>query len=585
VRTSAAVTWLVAFVGSAIAGLRGWTRAEKTSAAVIWGIAFVGGAILAAGVYRWNLAGQMDPASYLDLARALTRGHLLTGLSAYWSPLYSILLALPMAIGIDPLLAAHLVNLVIVVAILLALRVLSRRLFPALVATAPYWILEAALAYALVTMSSDSLGWPDLLLALGVLIVANRMIAFAAAPTRTRAIVLGLAGAALFWAKSPGIVLFPLLGAAFAILERRRFGALARRYGEVVGAWAVGVIPLIALFTAQHGKLTVSTSGPYTLQYLRPGALVNFLNYTGHFPPSEADYTSAWTDPSAYTTDWSPFESKGAFALALSKVFGPNFGNVVREISGFGIAVVIGLAVLAGVLVVWASRARANARAGEFGDLGTVGTVGTAGPADPLAILAAAGLTGVAGLLAIQLPTFQMARYAWLAVPVGFLGILVLADVLAVRRAGLWAAIAAAFTAIVTVTTFQFPTMPEDFQARANQIQGVGKALPAHSKVVGDDEWIAMYGAFYADAQFYGIVDVGTDETRLAQLRADGVDYLVLSEPSPEQAAWQFSQLIDAAYEPVDESIGLFRLRPAAEAGAVAGAEGAPPLPPDAGGE
>ncbi|QQR52800.1 hypothetical protein IPG36_01610 [bacterium] len=102
-----------------------------------------------------------DGVAYIDLARLYADGQWWTAINAYWSPMFSWLLAPLIAIGLNPLIAGKLVQLGGGAGLLVAMWLLSRHWRPRWMV----WSLLGAMAVVILSWALTYGTTPDLVLA------------------------------------------------------------------------------------------------------------------------------------------------------------------------------------------------------------------------------------------------------------------------------------------------------------------------------------------------------------------------------------------------------------------------------------
>lgn len=236
----------------------------------------VGGAQVLAHRYGMNADGM----SYLDLADAWRRGQWGAAINAYWSPLYSWLLAVPISL-VSPAyeaFAAKLLSLAAAGCALLAFERLWRELrTPESADDHPTPLRHAAAAAVALWGTLELVG--VMLLTPDILVLALALLAFALLARATRTgdqrdfLLLGLVLGAGYLAKA---VMFPVAllaiaaGLAHAVASRRatRGPALAAL------AFAAVALPLVVALSVQKGRPTFGDSGR-----------INYAFYVNRVPP------------------------------------------------------------------------------------------------------------------------------------------------------------------------------------------------------------------------------------------------------------------------------------------------------------
>jgi hypothetical protein len=220
-------------------------------------------------IQMWMSRGVLDPdgISYSDLAKALLRGDWRNGLSTYWSPLYSWLLALAYEIfrpGMERLIfVAHVLNFVAFLAVLLAwewlLREWERWKGPprhrAVVETVGYAVV------AWVGLHVVGLGFTsaDMIVAALTIVLAILLLRVRAGVARQADfIVLGCTLGCAFLAKAATLALYPAVLGALAWLTWKRRD---RRWQAAAALACLIPLPFILLLSAAKGRFVVNDTG------------------------------------------------------------------------------------------------------------------------------------------------------------------------------------------------------------------------------------------------------------------------------------------------------------------------------------
>ncbi len=244
----------------------------------------------------------VDAVSYLDIADGYAHGHWAAALNAYWSPVYSWVLALA-GLVIRPMpeheaLLFRLVNFVIYVvalaafALLLDAVILHRRSTvtassPPAVAQLPEWALIAGgyLLFAWSALKWISIGsdTPDLLAAALVWLAAALILRTRRQPlSRPASIGLGLLLGAAYLTKT---AMFPVsivfLGAAGLWAWTWRKAPL--QLASACLAFAIVAGPFVVALSAQHHRLTIGEAGRlnYAWQVNPGGYVIPLQHWTG----------------------------------------------------------------------------------------------------------------------------------------------------------------------------------------------------------------------------------------------------------------------------------------------------------------
>jgi hypothetical protein len=225
--------------------------------------------------FLWLQFMEADGISYLDIAQAYTDRDWAGAVSAYWSPLYSWMIASTSLVhDLSPrseFAVAHAVSFVGFLLALAAFAFFVRQLFARLSVVsntttwspAPWMALTYGLfLYGAVVLCNVGRGGPDMLVsaafyaAIGLLLRLHD----ARAPHLRVALCLGAVLGVGYLAKA---IMFPIafvvLVCAALILRRRSRGLLMT--GAAVGAFAVIAVPWIAVLSQAKGRMTFSDTG------------------------------------------------------------------------------------------------------------------------------------------------------------------------------------------------------------------------------------------------------------------------------------------------------------------------------------
>ena len=219
-------------------------------------------------VQVWHFRGYLDPdgVSYSDLAKALTRGDWHNGLSSYWSPLYSFLLAIGYLIfkpGIHwQIFISQAINFIGFLASILAwewlLNEWERWKGPPL-----YRSVADAVGYAVIAwgglhlvglrFTSSDMEVMALTLGLGALLIRIR----SGNARRTDFIWIGLALGIAFLAKAATISLIVIVLCELAFLVRKS----PRLFFSSLAVGCVVVLPFVVALSVAKGHLSISDTG------------------------------------------------------------------------------------------------------------------------------------------------------------------------------------------------------------------------------------------------------------------------------------------------------------------------------------
>ena len=274
-------------------------------------VAFVVALAFLFGDHRWDI--NPDGVSYMAIAQHYVAGT--NRVNAYWSPLFSWLLAPLYKLGIEPVVGAKLLQAGCGMALVLAgLRLFGRLGVSGLVRAATGLALAALVVqWALSEITPDVLEAAILLVWLDVLVGAG-----GAPLSYRRAIVLGaLIGLAYLGklAALPVCLLsISVWFAARAWRRRRPEEAHLRHWLAAVGACAVIVAPWAVELSSHEGHLTLGTASSYNMAVsdpAYPGISAELTN--GFIPPPFPAASSAWEDPpkTVPVPPWTPLDNIG----------------------------------------------------------------------------------------------------------------------------------------------------------------------------------------------------------------------------------------------------------------------------------
>lgn len=449
-----------------------------------------------------------DGTSYLDISQQYLDGNFRAAVNGYWGPLYSWLLMPFIGLGMDPLLAAKVLGLLVGAA---GLTVLYRLL--SAFTTAGVTVLLS------VAMAGVVLGWvaqvitPDLIVlsvSLGYLWVLSSASAWIGTRRATCAGVLGGVG---YLAKAyflPFFLLhFTVLYGVRMLRGATRRAALLKEYLIGVGVFAAISLPWIAALSVKYDQLTFGTAGSVIRargESPAPGLLDGGLRR----PPGGA--ISNWADPSLRGASNSPGHllgtDRGVGALrdrlqtTTSKIFG-SFDAFL----GFS----------PWLLLLVAGAALAIAR--PHRDLGL--------------------MVGYCGCyLAGYLLTIVEPRYLWPAMVILVVGSAHLLAV-ALPRVHRWALIpttALLAGSIMWANAEPVRADPQPYDNLALTATEIAR-IPSFScrSIAAYTEWqLGLYVAFQLDCPFYGILRTGIAPAQAsAELTAARIDFVLVFGPVP----------------------------------------------------
>jgi len=254
-------------------------------------------AIVRAWFTRYEI--EPDAVSYLDIARAISEGHLHTAIHAYWSPGYPVLLSFflwlfrPNLYWECPL--AHFANVLIFIGALAGFRLFwsevrlwHQRYSEGSGAAIPefaFWALGySAFATGILSVITIGLVHPDLLVAVFCCLIGWAVLRFRRAPGMDRALVLGILLALGYYAKAP---LFPM---GFVFILCACFGWPLSRRMILLGGTALAVFllvsaPFIAALSRAKGRLTFGDSARLNYAFFIDG-VQHYAHWQGDPPGS-----------------------------------------------------------------------------------------------------------------------------------------------------------------------------------------------------------------------------------------------------------------------------------------------------------
>jgi hypothetical protein len=286
-------------------GTRDWS-ATKTATAVrrsLWLAALLLGA-LQAWSSRYTLSSH-DGVSYLDVADAYLRADWDGALNAYWSPLYSWLLALMLRV-LEPsayweLAAVKLVNFLIYIGALLAFDFFLRALIahneaqidrarPGRFLRVPEWVwivagyslfLWSALAWT--TLYSDT---PDLLSSVFVYVAAGILLRIRGGTDGWLSFVLLGIVLALGYLAKTALLPVALVFLAAGLFSAANFRRALPRFVVAGAAVAFVAAPFVAALSIKEGRFTFGDAGRHAYAlYVNPGSsALHQLHWQGERP-------------------------------------------------------------------------------------------------------------------------------------------------------------------------------------------------------------------------------------------------------------------------------------------------------------
>lgn len=495
------------------------------------------GPLLVAGLYAWfalhHLPGhryQINPdgVGYISVARKYLGGHFADAVNAYWSPLYSWLLVPLLALGIEKLLAAKILGLLIGGATLAGLW----RLMRVAAVQADVRTIACVAAIPLVVYAVYGVTTSDLLVACALIFYLASLANPANSGHWARGAWIGVAGGMAYLAKAYAL---PFVLGHFAIVrsielirpapgERRSRLIMASlstlaAMALIVGAWS-------AALTHKYGHFMTGSTGKYNLRIDAPGSPGQVMHWAGLLPPSDPHAVSVWDDITPHIDllpAWDPLATPEDRQYLRTQVI-RNYDRTIAILHRHT-AWVYPLLLAAGLI----AMSRADLR-----------------PRRPGLILAAAILVYPLGYFILHIEERFLTPLILL---------LLIAGMYAIGRAarkGLlnswWRRSIAAAALGATFLSHPIDSLERaqgtgvNYVEAARQFDGI---LPVGARVASDRNWSSLlYLSFYQDWQYYG--EPARRQPReqiLADLESMGVEYFF----SPRPATW----LTHAGWTPV----------------------------------
>lgn len=457
--------------------------------------------------YRYQI--NPDGVSYIDLARLYAGGHLWTAVNAYWSPLYSWLMAPLVRAGVDPLIAGKLWQLAGGAGLLAAFWRLARH-------WRPRWLVAAFAA----AMGVVSLSWaltygatPDLLLAALVVGWVVCLTQPGYVLSARWAVLAGVLAGLAYLTKSYALPFALLFGGLWHGWHIWRWPSARRRWVRqaIISGVVASVIlaPWIALISAKEHRLTTGTAGNYALALFGPARPLQPMFTRGLLAPPPGG-TSVWTDPTLL--DLTPPGKRAwlspDYLWFLKAQADKNLVQFWQIVHDTWLLWVTGL--LLGLVTIWGGTAGRRRRQ----------------------ILGLAG--GMVLFSAGYLVIFVEARYLW---PVLALGVLVgLAGLVELYRR--WPYGPHLFQGIVALAVV---LLVQSAVARLQEQRHLGAIYPLAAQQIRDalgseprviasrghwDE--SLYMSYYLDATYAGMLPPGGIEESYAQLASWPVDIILV---------------------------------------------------------
>lgn len=474
---------------------------------------------------RYRHALTPDATAYIDIARAYADNHGWDAVNPIWSPLYSWLLALPLAAGADPLVAGQVLQVVAGAGALVGVWSLLVRVGVTDLVLA---VTTAALAVVLVGWSVGGVG-PDVFPVL-VTVWFLRLVLDTGTARPRLSLAAGAIGGLGYLAKASFLPVFVVLTLLVLLLR----GASTRTWRPNLGracmatcGFLVVALPWVLVLSAKEQHLTLGSSAAYNLAIIGPGydslSVAHPQETSGLVPPPMAGATSAWTDPTTLPVPtWSPLTSSGLAHelrnVALNVLVSGNW--LVR----FWVA--SPLVLLWGLMVLFRR--------------------GRDGSAEETSILTAAALV----LVGVYLPWLVESRYLWSAfVVTAVLGALWWSRVSRSGRPSRSALLVLGIGTTLLVAqpvhhlASREPVPGHELISTTNELRALG--VRGRIASTESSSWARdLYLSYHLGASYYGKLapDLPATESS-AQLRAAGIDYVLEPVGSSPQTLEGFKVL------------------------------------------
>ncbi|MDY9922814.1 hypothetical protein [Methanobacterium sp.] len=286
-------------------------------------------AIILITCFQYNVGG--DGASYISIANYYATGNWNDAINAYWSPLYSWLLAPFLLSGFDPFQAviiSRALSLVIGFFTIIGVNQLAKTFeMDGLVKRAILIsLLPIILFFAL------SRATPDLLVTC-ILVYYFSAIFNSNYPDKwSNGVSSGFIGGLGYLAKS---YIFPFFIVHFSLFNLIHY--LKMRKTSILKNFAWGLVVFfiisglwVVTISQEYSKVTIGTATDYNHEIVGPQYQEHPIYFLGLIKPPNEKAVSIWEDPSTIKLkDWSPFESGEYFMFQLKLLW----KNITRAIA------------------------------------------------------------------------------------------------------------------------------------------------------------------------------------------------------------------------------------------------------------
>lgn len=496
-----------------------------------------------------------DGVSYITIARQYSQGHFWDAVSAYWSPLYSWLMVLPLWGGADEMLAGKIAGIgagaIAVVGLMYLLKGIGASLEIRLILTASAVPLIVESVYAVTT--------PDLLLGAVLLLYLGAWCGRrprAGSRTWKGDVGVGLLGGLAYLAKAYALPVVTahilLLGGLSLIFNRHQWRRVLFQYGRIIASLGVIVGLWAAVLSYKNGFVTWGSTGAYNLKIDARNSPGQAMYLTGFVAPPSATSLSAWDDITPYGKLLPPrkfFASSEDWEFTKAQI-ARNYQELVKVLDQVSPALW-----WIAVLLFLTASSRADRLI-----MRCDGRVNEPEPVDGLQKRPVAGsLNGIIspGIILGLFALFYTSGYMLLHIEQRFIVPLIL---ILIAGGGYLIAIAGhggllsgwlrrgLVAAALGYTLIGWPIQNLDKTRDSGRYfvelsQGLDEVLPAGLHVASDGSWgWSLYLSFHRGLHYYGQPIARTSErAMLSQLDALGVPYLLVWNSKlrvPADAGW-----------------------------------------------
>jgi hypothetical protein len=459
--------------------------------------------------YRYQI--NPDGISYISIAQKYLNGDFHNAVTAHWGPLFSWLLMPFLSLGIEPLLAAKILNLLIGVATIAALRTLSYKF--EISDSVRTVILFSAVPIVLSFAFSDIT--PDLLLTCILLFYLAVMFSADYAGRINKALFGGVLGGAAYLSKS---FAFPFFISHFLVMNVLCYfrGGTEQERKKVVQSFLTGTVAFavvsgvwIGLLTDKYGGFTFGAGKSALSWETTPGVRGAAVLWQGFVKPPNETAVSAWEDPFYLETpSYNPLESWSNFAHQLKVVAG-NIHIVANIFMDFS---VLSIAIAIAYLLFWLRKFKRVAMPAEV-----------LYPTITIALFA-----GGYSLVLV------LARYLWVLCLMSMLmGGYVLGRLFQnnfftkTRRAALLIILLLSFVVPASLTLKRLANIGSGIYALSRALQN---GIAPDYNIASNGNWgDSLYIAYHLGCRYYGVNKQNISKAELGeQLKKYGIDYYLV---------------------------------------------------------